>query len=136
MIRVSFLLIILSAAVFTCRAQQAPSKKCINYEPEVVTLVGTMVRRTFFDANDHKEVMWVIKLAKPVCVNATDDDAYYPRRPRVTDIQLVFNGSGMYDKYRHLLGKRIRATGTLFPQNTAHHHTAVLLTVTDIVSAR
>src|SRR5258705_6434133 len=50
---------------------------------------------------------------------------------------LIFNfvfpkGQSQYDTYRSLLGRRVIASGTLFRAHTGHHHTKVLLTVTDI----
>lgn len=126
-IRILFLLIVLSAAAFTCRAQE----KCINYEPEVVNLVGNIARRTFINANDQKEVMWVLKLATPVCANATEGDDFNVRRSRVTDVQLVLDPE-MYSTYRQLVGKRVKATGSLFGEQTAHHFTPVLLAVKEI----
>ena len=104
---------------------------CLNYEPAEVALEGTISRRTFMKASDQKEVVWILRLAKPVCVNADEGSDFNVERSRVTDVQLVLD-SDMYTKYRRLLGKKVRATGTLFGEHTAHHFTPILLDVTAV----
>ena len=83
------------------------------------------------NASDQKEVVWILRLAKPVCVNADEVSDFNVERPRVTDVQLVLEPE-MFAKYRSLLGKKVRATGTLFGEHTAHHFTPVLLDVTAV----
>jgi len=41
-----------------------------------------------------------------------------------------------YPKYRPLMGKRIVARGMLFGAQTGHHHTDVLLTVSELRLAK
>jgi hypothetical protein len=95
---------------------------CLNYEPAEVALEG---------ASDQKEVVWILRLAKPVCVKADEGSDFNVERSRVTDVQLVLEAD-MFAKYRGLLGKRVRAMGTLFGEHTAHHFTPILLDVTAV----
>ena len=104
---------------------------CLNYEPAEIALEGTISRRTFLNASDQKEVVWILRLAKPVCVNADEGSNFNVERSRVTDVQLVLEAD-MFAKYRGLLGKRVRAMGTLFGEHTNHHFTPVLLDVTAV----
>jgi hypothetical protein len=104
---------------------------CLNYEPAQNALEGTISRRTFMNASDQKEVVWILRLAKPVCVNADEGSDFNVERSRVTDVQLVLEAD-MFAKYRGLLGKRVRAMGTLFGEHTGHHFTPVLLDVTAV----
>ena len=104
---------------------------CLDYEPTEVALEGTISRRTFMNASDQKEFVWILRLAKPVCVNADGGSDFNVERSRVTDVQLVLEAD-MFAKYRGLLGKRVRAMGTLFGEHTAHHFTPVLLDVTAV----
>ena len=104
---------------------------CLNYEPAEVALEGTISRRSFMSASDQKEVVWILRLAKPVCVKADEGSDFNVERSRVTSVQLVLEAD-MFAKYRGLLGKRVRAMGTLFGEHTAHHFTPVLLDVTAV----
>jgi hypothetical protein len=133
--RISFLLIFFSLAAFTCLAGRyniRATLECVNYEPETVSLVGTLSRRTFINASDQKEVVWILKLAEPICVNADDENDFNVRRSSVTDVQLVVLDRSVYSKHRELLGRRAKVTGTLFGEHTAHHFTPVLLSLTGI----
>src|SRR5215203_5487448 len=112
--------------------------RCVTYEPNSVVLQGTMRPHTFpgrpnyesVAKGDEAERVWVLHLTKPICVAASAD---WEKQDNVSDIQLVFaEGQNQYDRYRSLLGGRIIATGTLFRAHTGHHHTKVLLIVTEI----
>ena len=132
--RSTLLLILLGIATFTAGANATPGdslQKCVDYEPETVSLLGSVSRRTFLNANDKKEVVWVLKLREPICVNADERSDLNVKRSRVSDVQLVLEPE-MFGKYRRLLGKKVRATGTLFGEHTAHHFTPVLLDVTEV----
>jgi len=83
------------------------------------------------NVSGQKEVVWILRLAKPVCVNADEASDFNVERSRVTDVQLVLEAD-MFKKYRALLGKKVRAMGTLFGEHTAHHFTPVLLDVTAV----
>jgi hypothetical protein len=109
-----------------------PAQKCVSYEPEAVTLTGTIRRHTFpgppnFESvakGDQAERVWVLHLANPICVNASTDSE---KETGVSDIQLVLT---KYDK--SLVNRRVAVSGTLFHAETGHHHTKVLLTVNEI----
>lgn len=111
---------------------------CLTYESQTVVLTGTMKRHTFpgppnYESvvkGDAAEIVWVLHLAKPVCVSANNDSE---EEKNVSDLQLVFEeGQKQYDRYRRLLGRRVSVTGTLFHAQTGHHHARVLLTVQEI----
>jgi hypothetical protein len=132
--RISLLLIVIVLTAFTSRSNEPVAvalQGCVSYEPAKVALEGTISRRTFMNASDQKEVVWILRLAKPVCVSADVGSDVNVERSRVTDVQLVLDAD-MYGKYRRLLGKKVKATGTLFGEHTAHHFTPVLLDVTAV----
>ena len=124
------LLIILSSMVLGLSA----SAQCLNYEPDVVSLSGTIVRRTYpgrpnyssIKNGDEPEKYWIIRLNKAICVNQADDLNLGERSQN--EIQLVLDES-QYKKYRGMLGKKVTVKGTLFHGNTGHHHKKLLLTV-------
>lgn len=110
---------------------------CLNYEPEVVTLEGILARETHpgrpnyesIADGDEPETIWVLQLDEAICV--TESDELSPAETGQTAVQLVLTAT-QYDQYRTLMGKRVRATGTLFHSHTGHHHKALLLTTAEI----
>ena len=131
---VFLLALTLSAPAFTQRRQAT----CLNYEPAMVTLTGTIKPRTFagppnyesIKKGDAREDVWLLQLTKPICMSASGDAE---AEKNVTNLQLVFSeGEQQYKQYRALKDRRVTVTGTLFHQTTGHHHTKVLLTVTRI----
>src|SRR5689334_16494021 len=118
----------------TARSQD----NCLNYEPDVMTITGTIKTRVApgppnyesVAKGDTPEKIWLLQLTSRICVAAKDDAA---AENNVTDLQLVFpEGQKQYDEYRSFKGRRVSVTGTLFHAETGHHHTRVLLTVTSI----
>lgn len=111
--------------------------KCLAYEPAIVTLRGTLIRKAFpgppnyesVRKGDREEVYWLIRLASPVCVDADPSSDLNSSEKGVKEVQLVMTS---YGKYKDLVGKRVIATGTLFSAHTAHHRTPVLLTLTTL----
>ena len=130
-----------SFAVGSCRAQPHKTSTCLFYESASVNLTGTLIRSTFpgppnyesIQNGDAKETYWLLKLAAPVCV---DEDKSQPNldppQKNVQVIQLVFPDPKIYQKDKTLVGRKITASGTLFGAISGHHHTPVLLTVSDI----
>jgi hypothetical protein len=124
----------------TCFGQSSVSTKCLSYEPNVVTLTGTLIRKTFpgppnyasVSRGDKPETSWLLYLSHPVCVDQDKaSPALNPAHKNVNAIQLVISAE-FYEKYKNLLGKQVVATGTLFGEFTGHHHTPVLLTARDM----
>ena len=128
----NFLLSILLALAATATNANSPSaaalQECVDYGPATVSLIGTISRRTFINASEQKEIVWVLNLAKPICVNAGENSDFNVERAGVSEVQLVLEPE-MFGKYRALVGKKVRATGTLFNEPTVHHFTPVLLDV-------
>ena len=132
------LLTFLGLAAFSVSAQDtsaASVQECLNYEPATATLTGTISRRGVINVAEQKEVVWIMKLSKPICVKGDEGSDFNVERSRVSDVQLALDPE-MFGKYRRLLGKKVRATGTLFGEHTAHHFTPVLLDVSEIRPVR
>ena len=133
------------AAFLFLALQMAAAGECLKYEPEVVTLRGTIERQTFpgppgyesIKDGDRKETYWFLRLDRPVCtVAATYENRAYAG---VKVVQLVFpyprredGTDSAYVKYRPLFGHHVAAKGTLFGQITGHHFSRVLLSVSDL----
>ena len=111
------------------------AQTCVKYEPETVSLTGTIKQHTFAGPpnyesvakGDQAERVWVLHLARPLCVSASGDRE---EEKNFSDVQLVFTDAEKdYRRYRSVLNRRVIANGTLFHAQTGHHHTKVLLTV-------
>ena len=122
---------------------QNARSECLSYEPSVVTLSGTLVRKTFpgppnFESvkkGDKPETGWFLDLPQSVCVDEDKvEPDLNPKQSGIHEIQLVLQPE-QYAQHKSLLGKRVTATGTLFGEHTAHHHTPVLLTVRTLQDA-
>ena len=117
--------------------QSRPQSPCLSYEPAVVTLSGTLVRKTFpgppnyesVKRGDKPETSWFLDLPESVCVNEdkTEPDLN-PEQSGIHEIQLVLQPE-QYQRHKGMVGRKVLATGTLFGEHTGHHHTPVLLTV-------
>ncbi len=111
--------------------------QCLEYEPKVVSLSGTLVRETHpgrpnYESvanGDEPETIWVLKLKEAVCVLASDEIDV--KEDSETDIQLVLK-PGQYKQYRNLVGQNVTAFGGLFHSHTGHHHKHLLLTTNEI----
>jgi hypothetical protein len=117
--------------------QSTPQSQCLSYEPAIVTLSGTLVRKTFpgppnyesVRKGDRPETSWFLELSQSVCVNeSTTEPDLNPKQSGIREIQLVVQPE-QYQQHKGMVGRTVLATGTLFGEHTGHHHTPVLLTV-------
>ena len=113
--------------VFAAQAQN----RCLNYEPENVTLRGKLIRVPMKNISGQKETIYVLKLKTPICVNADAENEYNPQHSGIRDIQLAFSAE-KFKSSRSLLNKNVTVSGTLFGEHTQHHFTKVLLMVATI----
>lgn len=124
-------------------AAAAPSS-CLPYEPAIVELTGVLERRDYagppnyesIEQGDAKETTWLLRLDRQACTdaNAASRD---PGRTGIQVLQLVFDPEAhAYQKYRPLMGQPIVARGRLFAAQTGHHHTDVLITVSELRAAK
>lgn len=117
---------------------------CLSYEPATVNLKGKITRKSFAGSPNYENVKkgdtpepyWILHLIRPICVNADEKIIGGEKREKnVSKIQLVLTEE-QYAQYKGLLGKRVEVSGKLWPAHTGHHHTNVLITVTEIKDVR
>ena len=128
---------LLLTLVATCLSAQTASQRCLEYEPTVVHIDGRIQRQTFagppnyssIKEGDERDVQWILHLSAPVCVNGKAGDELDTSESSVAEMQLVIGDVGDWNRYRPLLGKKVRGTGTLYHGFNGHHRTAVLLQV-------
>ena len=122
-------------------AHSEPAGDCLTYGPTIVTLEGTLVRKTFpgppnyesIPNGDKPETYWLIRLNAPLCVREDPKDPDVNREQKdLRLIQLVIDPS-FYSSHSNLIEKKVLATGTLFGGASGHHHTTVLLNVSTLV---
>ena len=117
--------------------QTPPQSQCLSYDPAVVTLSGTLARKTFpgppnyesLKKGDKPETSWFLDLPADICVNVDPAQPdMNPRQSGIREIQLVLTPE-QYKRSKDMVRSKVVATGTLFGEHTAHHHASVLLTV-------
>ena len=131
----SFILLLMSVA-------PALAQGCLSYEPAEVSLAGRISRRTFpgppnyqsIRRGDRAETFWVLHLQQPVCVNGNTNE-FNVAEQRVTDLQLILEPEE-YKRFSKFVGTKrsVTASGTLTHAQTGHHHTGVLMDVSNIKS--
>ncbi len=133
-------LLLFSAVSFSIHAAAQPKSlvgatvvsQCLQYEPAAVALEGEIIRGTFVNASSRKEMIWLLKLVAPICVDSGGAaDSINQKAADVKRLQLVLMPRD-YKSYQKYLAKNVVASGTLFYGHTQHHFTKVLLSVTAI----
>ena len=111
--------------------------QCLEYEPKVVSLSGTLAKETrpgrpnyeSVANGDKPETVWVLKLQEPICVLAASE--INVRENGQVEIQIVLD-QNQYEKYQGMLGQSVTVTGRLFHSHTGHHHKQLLLRTSEI----
>lgn len=108
---------------------------CVAYEPDTVTLSGSLERRTYpgrpnyesVARGDEAETGFYLVVNPPLCVTRNLDEVNRPMAA-VSVLQLVLDRRG-YDRLRPSLGHGVTIRGALFHSYTGHHHAELLLYV-------
>lgn len=100
-----------------------PNQSQYYYGPSV-TLSGTLTRIKYQTTE-----IFLLRLSTPITVIGDTEDS--PTETNVQEIQLMGNETiSLFDK--DVLGKSVQITGELFHSHTGHHHTQVLIMVSNI----
>jgi hypothetical protein len=125
---------LIAAASFAIAISPRAYADCLSYEPNRVSVAGTLTRTVFpgppncesVARGDRPEPYFVLRLQEPVCVKGRGREEDEPFVSDVLAIQLGLTAP-QYDQLRALIGKRVRLSGTLSAATTGHHHTPVML---------
>lgn len=136
---VKFLQKLTLCVLLACISSKPAEAKIFAYEPARVKVSGVLCKLTSPGApnyesikkGDEKEVLWMLRLRKPISVKGPSHDADKPTETGLTAIQLVLS-QRQYSAYRKLINRRVIVRGQFFHSHTAHHRTRVLLFVTSI----
>ena len=118
-------------ALVTVASSALSATPCARYNTPGVKLEGVVTIRTFYGppnfgenpATDDKVKQAILKLDRPLCVLASEDDNAEDKQREVT---LVPSENIRFAPYA---GKRVRVTGSLYHGFNAHHNTPVLIQV-------
>lgn len=113
----------------------AHAADCLKYEPDVVTLTGSLHRATFpgkpnFESvadGDEPETGFYLTLGQPICTRG-DSGPERQAHAAVKEIQLVLT-EAQYASLGPKVGSQVQLRGQLFSSFTGHHHADVLLRV-------
>lgn len=104
--------------------------RCLQYEPFVVSLHGTISYDTFVNANGQRERHPLLILRDPICVDDGGDQVNIPEANQFR-VQLSMDPE-KFGGEPALAGQRVVITGALYHGHTAHHHVPLLLTVQNV----
>jgi hypothetical protein len=129
--RIAFRFALLSLAFALMSSAQA---QCLKYEPEVVSVSGKLLRKTFagppnyesIKAGDAPETGFYLAVKPPICAIASQGSEDNESTSNVGLVQLVLDAKG-YEQLRPWLGKSVTIKGSLFSAQTGHHHAPLLL---------
>jgi hypothetical protein len=124
------------ATLIAAAGARAQGSDCLRYEPEDVTLAGTLQLQVYpgpphyksFDTGDQPESVWMLTLAKPVCLDATPGDTANTVAPRVERVQIVPRSPFSVS----LNGKAAHVQGTLYRPHGGHPHADILMRATSV----
>lgn len=110
------------------------------FEPNISTLEGTLVTKTFYGPpgygenpdTDTKETAYILELNKDISVLAQAKDAINTSQSGIKEIQIVPADEKKHEELQAYVDKTIRVQGTLFSAHTGHHHSDILLTLDKI----
>ena len=125
--------LLLGLALLFCLGPGTASARCLRFEPATVTLTGTLSERVMpgppnyyhIARGDIPEKVLFLELDEPICVTG---DPMLLRNTNtiagIEEVQVRIDRSWR----RSLIGKRTRATGSLFTAHSLAHRTPVVLT--------
>ncbi len=120
-------------ATLCLSATPAGARSCLEYEPVIVTLSGTITRHMEYGspnfgedpAHDEQEIYWYLDLDEPICLNGKNEDS--PDMESEGDLQRLQIVYRKYPRGSGWIGQHVSITGKLFHAHTGHHHTQVLI---------
>lgn len=134
--RIQVISVVLGATL-TLTVARAKEPSCLQYEPSIVTLSGTISRHMHYGppnygedpVHDEKGFYWYLDLDKPICVSGKREDSPDMEGERdVRHLQIVYQD---YPAGTGWIGHHVSVTGTLFHAHTIHHYTKVLIMATN-----
>jgi hypothetical protein len=139
------LLSILVCFVFFENAISAETEPCAEMHfGEDVTVRGKMAEKTYagppnyqsIRRGDTPERVRILKFDKPVCLHPSTIDLENETKLGVSEAQLVFLKSELFQKMPIRSSQSVFVTGQFFSAQSGHHHTPALLEVLKICTEK
>lgn len=110
---------VLTVAAAIALASRGPPGQhaCVHYEPTVVTLEGTLVRRApSAPAEAGADTALLLAVSPPLCVTPDSASADADRRPEsgLREVQLAIGPAAVWAELKAIRGTRLQVTGELF----------------------
>jgi hypothetical protein len=122
----------------------ADAAQCVTYS-SAINLRGTLTRDTFPEQPNYESIAggdaaasyFFVALPYPICVErGNSKDGTKPAEEGILRVQLAFGQQkDPYDKLRPYLAREITCRGTLYHAISGHHHSQVLMSEPDCVTA-
>jgi len=123
--------VLLAVAILFASQTGSTQAQTLKYGPAVVQLSGTLTSGKGVEPDDTKIIFPAIKLKAPIRVEGTPGDDADVTEKNISLVQLSLDEKLMA-QYERMKSQAAVVTGTLFHQNTGHHHTKVLMLVQKI----
>jgi hypothetical protein len=116
------------AAALLCVCDAA-SAECLKAEHDGQSAEGRLqrVRFTDVDYGNRVEVAFILKLAKPACLEGEDE---YDKIDSTLKIHVFSMDKAIDHSLRANIGRQIRVLGWPFGEHTAHHRAPIVMRVT------
>ena len=129
--------LIAGAAPKAALEQERPP--CAVYDEETVRVSGVVELRRYpgapgdgeKGADEERETVWILRLFQPICATGSGD--IDQDESGVRELQVVVNPE-LVHALVSVAGKPVTVTGSLFHAHGGHHHTAVLIWLTDLAT--
>jgi len=126
--------LIAGAAPKAPRDQEQPP--CAVYDDETVRVSGVIELRRYpglpgdgEKGGGEQETVWILRLFQPICATGEIDED----EAGVRELQVAVSPE-LFHAIASVAGKPVTVTGSLFHAHGGHHHTAVLIWLTDLAT--
>ena len=107
----------------------APAQACLSANSDGQTAEGRLSVRNARDAAGRRERPYILTLAQPACLDATDDD---DRVAPTREIQIYSTDANVHARIAAQVGRVVRVVGNPFGAHTAHHHAPIVMNLSAI----
>jgi hypothetical protein len=140
-VKIGILRILIAIGATFLVSSAALAGECLDYEPAIVTIRGSVSLMPAYGPpgfgedpeHDAREDYLALTFNPPACtkvgLNSLMENV---AEADIRAIQLVFRNGEEFQQAKQWIGETIAVTGSLYHGFTGHHHTAVLLKVSEI----
>lgn len=128
-IDVKAILFALAAVALMFDISSASAQGCMQSNAGEQIAEGRLALGTFRDAADRPETAYILTLAVPTCLNASDPD---DRVASAKTIHIYSSKDAVHATIKRFVGKTVLVRGQPFGAHTAHHHAPIVMDISEI----